>query len=92
MTHPCPYCSGDGTCVVHIAHTDKPHTMEVLPCSFCDGTGEVPPERLAAYQRGRTIRESRILRGVSLREEAKRLGITAVELSRIERGEGSLPD
>lgn len=55
-------------------------------CDLCDGTGRVTPERHAAVVEGERRRADRKRRGVGLREEARRLGITARQLSDIEAG------
>jgi hypothetical protein len=60
--------------------------IEWLPCSTCAGTGEITAERAEAYRQGRELRNRRIAADRSLREEAKRLGVSPVALSRMERG------
>ena len=60
--------------------------IKTVVCEFCRGTGEVEEQRVMAYQEGRRRRNDRVARGVSLRQEAARLGISAMELGRIERG------
>jgi hypothetical protein len=82
----CPSCGGakGGEAVVCGGGRSQVRTVE---CSFCRGTGRVSADRVALWQGGRRRRDDRVARGVTLREEAKRLGITAAKLSALERGE-----
>lgn len=83
----CPHCRGEKGGVAHInTGPDRPHEWGWLPCSTCAGTGEVSDEHLARIERGNRVRAERLARDESLREAAKRMGITAAELSAIERG------
>lgn len=59
------------------------------PCSSCKGTGSVTKGHAARIERGERLRRDRIDRDTSLREEAKRLNISPVELSHIEQGRES---
>ena len=65
-----------------------------MPCADCDGTGQWSAERLELYERGQRYREQRVLRGESLREAAKRLGVSPTQLSNFELGKAgtSIPD
>jgi ribosome-binding protein aMBF1 (putative translation factor) len=84
----CPDCKGSGkTGLVHINRGDQPHEWrEGMPCWRCDGTGKIPDEMRDWMERGEVLRKARITREVSLRERAKELGISASELSAMERG------
>lgn len=53
-----------------------------------DRIAEWPPY----LKSGDQMRENRVARGVSLREEAARLGISAVELGEMERGIRTAPE
>ena len=57
-----------------------------LACSLCKGTGEIPESQLSWVARGEAMRNDRLSRDMSGREEAKRLGISAAELSDMEMG------
>jgi hypothetical protein len=57
-----------------------------VDCDVCTGAGKVTAERLQRWQHGRTLREIRLRRGVGLNEAAQMMGISAGDLSRIERG------
>jgi DNA-binding XRE family transcriptional regulator len=55
-------------------------------CSICHGSGTVSVARRVCMAEGARRREDRKVRNLSLREEAKRLGITAQGLADIEAG------
>jgi hypothetical protein len=57
-----------------------------MPCFMCNGTGEVDEGFEARLALGENRRQDRIARGLSLRQEAARLGITAEELCDREHG------
>jgi hypothetical protein len=63
-----------------------------IPCRYCEGAGEVTTVRADVIRRGIAVgaelRADRLSRGLSLREEAKRLGIRPSELSDRELGRG----
>jgi hypothetical protein len=56
----------------------------VMQCHTCNGLGEVTEEHYKKILIGEFKRKDRISRGLSLREEAERLGITPYELSKLE--------
>jgi hypothetical protein len=80
----CPRCAGEGeyTLLIH------GHTRQVQLCSYCHGIGVISAEQWERWEQGRALRRDRIARKASLAEEAKRLGISAVELSNREWGRG----
>jgi len=57
------------------------------PCSLCGGTGLISQTQAERIQQAKPIRDERKSRGVSLMEEAKRLGVKASEWSGIKRGD-----
>lgn len=80
---PCPFCAGAGK----IRGFGCPGFRHVeIDCVECFGSGEVPASREEAITEGERRRQDRIAREVSLRDEAKRLGISPAELSDIEAG------
>lgn len=84
----CSACGGDGIgdrrAIIHLNKGDQPHEW-IERCSGCGGRGKVAPDELATA--GELKRCARVYyRMLTLRDEAKRLGITASQLSKIERG------
>lgn len=83
----CPECNGDGRCFVHLNTSDPAkHGFQWIDCPRCGGSKLISDVEMAAIIKGRELRNVRVARKMSLREEAKRLGISVVELSRLERG------
>jgi methylphosphotriester-DNA--protein-cysteine methyltransferase len=82
----CPGCHGRGQAFMFATHADGRCSAGYQDCLRCKGKGRVPEEQRAWIEDGARIRDARIAAGRSLRQEAARLGITAVELSEIERG------
>ncbi len=90
----CPSCKGKGTSVAFVDwHDDsKEHGMDgelmELECHYCGGTGAIADVEAwrKREQRGRNMRNERKSKGESLRDAAKRMGISATKLSQIERG------
>ncbi len=89
----CKRCDGAGQIgPIHVHKADGKHEWrESMPCPDCDGTGQWSAERLELYERGQRHRDHRIMRGESLREAAKRLGISPAQLSAFEQGKAG-PD
>jgi DnaJ-class molecular chaperone len=83
----CPGCSGTGEVYMHV-HSSLPGQSgyRMGHCSTCCGSGTVSVVRRVRMAEGARRREDRKVRNLSLREEAKRLGITAKELADIEAG------
>ncbi len=84
----CPRCKGSKTITAsHVAYADGSHGYEVpLSCDQCGGAGEVSDEMTEWIRAGEAMRQDRLARQMTLREEAKRRGLTPVELSRMEFG------
>ena len=79
----CPDCHGDG----HVYGLGCPGMKPVsVPCRSCNGSGSVDSAFLARRALGAQIRSARTTRDLSLREAAKRLGVSSVVLSDAERG------
>ena len=85
-TETCPRCNGKRSGYAFISRAGNCQGREI-DCSFCGGRGEVTEREADLYREGERRRDERVLAGRSLREEAKRLGITPAELSAIERGQ-----
>ena len=76
----CPGCHGRGGHPI-------PFTGGVLAeCDVCEGAKHITLERLQRWQHGRKLRELRLRRGYGLTDAAQMMGISAGDLSRIERG------
>jgi hypothetical protein len=87
----CPACNGqEPQGIVHVNRGSEPHTWEKPPaCHLCSGLKMVSIYVAASYNLGRQMRDDRVARGISLREEAARLGITPRQLSNREIGRGT---
>ena len=82
----CPYCNGRKTVESLLHFANRGCEWRTLPCDCCRGAGEITGEHAERIVTGRKMRDERLARGASQREEAKRLGITPQELSRREHG------
>ena len=79
----CPECGPHRSVIVHYA----PGAVRgPRVCSRCGGSGVITKEVAARICEGEQLREIRIESGLTLREEAARLGISPRELSDIENG------
>jgi len=89
MSVECPACHG-ATGNAGIGCGPEGCKVMVIPCRYCSALGTVSKERAEEIDRkiteGDGLREDRKKRGLSLREEARRLGISAAKLSDREFG------
>lgn len=85
----CPHCNGERKVFAFLNNGPdyRTHTSMWIDCRTCLGKGVITREHADRIVAGSSMREQRVQRGESLREAAKRLGISAVELSAIERGD-----
>lgn len=79
----CPECNGDKVLRGIACPGFK---MIEIKCPLCKGIGELSAEQWDWHQQGKKLRDLRLSNDVSLREEAKRRGITASTLSDMEHG------
>ena len=79
----CPHCIGAGRSGFIACGPQGAHSG-VQFCRTCEGTGHVSAELAERIAEGRRWRQDRIDRRLSQREEAERLGISPVELSKLE--------
>ena len=78
----CPECDGKKQRWCHL----NPGGWRWVKCLFCDGLGTVNLATCTAWEDGRKMAADRKARGLTLREEASRLGIPPSELSDREWG------
>ena len=79
----CPDCNGAGKNRVLAC---PPGELREIICSLCGGSGKISPKQARWIEHGKMLRQDRLNRNLSLREEAERLRITPYILSQIERG------
>ena len=79
----CPECRGTKEVGVLVCPGG---IFKMIDCRMCNGSGEITPEHQARIEAGKKLRADRIARGLSLREEASRLGIDPIDLSHKENG------
>lgn len=83
----CTKCDGTGRIFAHVHTRDpKTHGFQYIGCFHCDGTGKISKQQAELIEVGEELRKDRQRRGLTLRQEAERLGISIVELSERERG------
>jgi DnaJ-class molecular chaperone len=79
----CPDCKGVGKTFGFGCPGFRP--ME-LPCTNCDGTGQVDAAYVARKMEGERFRQARIERRETVRQCAIRLGVNPSKLSHYEHG------
>ena len=82
----CPHCKGRKTSPAFVTIKTGCSFQEV-DCFTCKGAGFITRDHSDRIIKGEGIRLERIKRGLSLRQEALRLGIKPIKLARLERGE-----
>lgn len=84
----CPDCNGEKKVFAHVnfGELDPRNGFGWIGCSRCEGIGDVPDAQAEWISEGIRRHYDRVSRDVSLREEAQRLGIPVVSLSKMERG------
>lgn len=83
MSDVCPECRGRKEITGRGCPGFK---LIAMPCSLCKGVGRVSEEQQEWIKRGQELRMARFESDTTLREEAKRLNVTASHLSDLERG------
>ena len=81
----CPDCNGEKEVKIFPKLVNG-KVICSLPCSRCNQTGIVPDIQAEWILRGKGRREERRSRKVTLRDEALRLNVSALDLSNAERG------
>lgn len=83
----CPHCGGRRTVTAFVDCADSRQSgVRTITCPECKGAGTVTPEYLERREKGSAMRDDRLARNLSLREEAERRGMKARELSDLENG------
>lgn len=80
----CPRCHGRRFHAYKESEDDR--WLRRAPCGPCLGTGRVTHEQAERIIHGRNVRRARAGGNHSLASFARRLGVSVVELSRIEAG------
>ena len=83
---PCPDCTGKGFLMSLGNRLVKGSYLATVPCSRCHGDGYISVEHHEWIQQGRSLRESRVSRGLSQRQEANRRGLKLRTYSLMEQG------
>ncbi len=81
----CPDCDGTGRTWAMVDWRGGGELREV-PCFLCRGRGTFTASEMAQIEHGRKLRDDRKARGLTLRQEANRRGITMEELTDLEHG------
>jgi hypothetical protein len=87
----CPHCHGKGESTGLYCGTG-PSFMRTDPCRWCQGSGELDDGEIQRYEQGQAFRTKRIASSESQRDAARRLGVSAIDLSKYEQGLGPLWD
>jgi hypothetical protein len=87
----CPRCGGAKAGFAIACSADGCRTG-MRACDFCKGEGQVSSDAAERWREGRAMRDARVKEGRSQLQEAKRLGISPVELNEIELGRKSKRD
>ena len=82
----CSTCAGTGVLRGLIKPSSGACFNGAIRCPSCEGSGQLGPAQVQQIAEGERRRLSRIARGVGLREEALRLGISPRALSDLEHG------
>lgn len=81
----CPDCSGRGWLDAFV-HRGAGCELDSIDCDLCSASGKISEETAERLAEGRRRRDRRIAAGRSVRQEAAILGITPIQLGRLERG------
>lgn len=83
----CPHCRGERYGVALVRFTRPTRCEEVrMPCSTCGAEGTLSTARADRLNVGGELRRDRIARGLTVADEAARLGIAPAELNAREHG------
>lgn len=82
----CKNCKGKGTYRAFVRSEYGGCAWRDVGCYVCGGSGEITEEQVVVIAEGERRRLDRIARGVSMRDEARSLGMDVVALSDLEHG------
>lgn len=92
QTPECQHCLGKGKVTAFVDCEDKSQSgMRQITCLDCRGEGTVTIEYLERRAAGKALRDDRLLRNFSLRQEAHRRGMAVRDLSDLEHGRLQVP-
>lgn len=87
----CPNCHGEKQTFVfadgHRPDGTRFADNRMRDCMTCKGAGTISECHAERIQNGKTIRDERVAKRLSLAEAAKQLGCSPAELSAVERGD-----
>jgi DNA-binding XRE family transcriptional regulator len=86
MVVACPRCKGNKGGNGFVNRGAAGCAVEFIPCGVCRGQGMVEPHVRGWYDAGDKFRALRRQRDLSLREAAKVIGVSVVDVSEAERG------
>jgi DNA-binding XRE family transcriptional regulator len=78
----CPECLGVGRRRVYPAK--GPRTGELKTCTLCEGKGEISTQHKRWLEQGKAARDRRIAAGLSQKDVAARIGVTARRVNDME--------
>lgn len=82
----CPDCLGQATVAAFVDGACGGWFEPAMKCHRCNGSGQITARQVAWLVVGRAHRNVRVERRESIVDCARRLGVTAVELSAMENG------
>ncbi|WP_026370025.1 helix-turn-helix domain-containing protein [Kallotenue papyrolyticum] len=88
----CPHCRGKKVNIVFVDYSDGTGELAKRICPTCQGAGVVTEQQAAQIDAGRALQADRRARGLTLAQEAARLGISPAELSAAELGHRTLDE
>lgn len=81
----CPRCNGKKESWAILCGNGQSRQGNVS-CSACKGEGAITADHMERIIEGEAMRQNRLSRGLSGREEAKRLGLDPITLNHLEHG------
>jgi hypothetical protein len=86
----CPACLGTPNrevfACIDRADGSATNGARIETCAFCGGWGKVGGEQAQRYMQGQEMRRKRVEAGLSVKEQAAAIGISARALNDLEKG------